>query len=94
VAAVSAMLQFAVARGLLTANPAKGVKLYAIDKRERFLSEREVAALAEGMAMLEEWAMLNSTVANVMRNKWTGTAREANRNSGCFGRDAVIPAGL
>src|SRR2546427_555957 len=38
-AVLGAMLQFGVGRGLLPTNPAKGVKLFKGEKKERFLSE-------------------------------------------------------
>lgn len=41
------MLQFAVGRGLLGINPAKGVKIAKVAKRERILVDREAVAPAE-----------------------------------------------
>jgi len=64
---LGAMLQFGIKRGVLSANPAKGVELNVNDKRERFLSEREVAAIAEGMLILEGLGMLHRTIASAIR---------------------------
>ena len=46
VALVSTLLTFAIARGLRSDNPAKGIKKPAVRKMERFLSEEEIARLA------------------------------------------------
>ena len=53
VALVSTVLSFAVARGLLDANPAKGVKKPPTRKMERFLSEAEIGRLAEVLTQCE-----------------------------------------
>lgn len=49
----SAMLSFAVERGLLAANPARGVALFKGKKRERFLSGEELARLGAALAAEE-----------------------------------------
>ncbi|MGH7119135.1 MAG: tyrosine-type recombinase/integrase [Acetobacteraceae bacterium] len=49
VALVSAIMTFAVERGLLEANAARGVKKAPIRKMERFLSDAEIARLAEAL---------------------------------------------
>ncbi len=49
VALVSTIMAFAMARGLLTENPARGVKKAPIRKMERFLSDAEMARLAEAL---------------------------------------------
>ena len=46
VALMSTLLAFAVARGLRSDNPARGVKKPPVRKMERFLSEDEIARLA------------------------------------------------
>ena len=46
VALMSTLLAFAVARGLRSDNPARGVKKPPVRKMERFLSEEEIARLA------------------------------------------------
>src|SRR2546430_2540248 len=42
VSTLSAMLQFAVGRGLIPNNPARGVKLFAYVKRQTFLNYEQV----------------------------------------------------
>jgi integrase len=49
VALVSAIMEFAVARGLRADNPARGVKKAPTRKVERFLSEAEIARLAAAL---------------------------------------------
>jgi len=49
-AILGAMLSFAAERGLIPANPAKGVKLHPAKRRERFLSADEMARLGEALA--------------------------------------------
>jgi integrase len=49
VALVSAIFAFAVERGLCADNPARGVKKAPVRKVERFLSETEIAQLAEAL---------------------------------------------
>jgi integrase len=49
VALVSSMFGFAAERGLRTENPAHGVKKAAVRKVERFLSEAEIARLADAL---------------------------------------------
>ena len=46
VALVSTLFTFAIARGLRSDNPAKGIKKPPVRKMERFLSEEEIARLA------------------------------------------------
>jgi integrase len=53
VTVVRALLSFAVKHGLRSANPAAGIKLYRENKRERFLSETEIAAAADGIDKAE-----------------------------------------
>jgi len=61
------MMQFAVGRKLVPANPAKGVQLLKGDKKERFLSEAEVAKLADTLAAMERDHRLNPTAAAAVR---------------------------
>jgi integrase len=49
VALASSVFAFAVARGLCASNPARGVKKAPVRKLERFLSEAEIARLAEAL---------------------------------------------
>ena len=66
-AVFGAMLQFGVGRALLPSNPAKGVKLYQGEKKERFLSETEVARLAETLAAMEAEGVVNPITAAAVR---------------------------
>jgi integrase len=52
-AVLGAMLQFATGRKLVAANPAKGVRLLKGEKKERFLTEAEVARLADTLTVME-----------------------------------------
>jgi Arm DNA-binding domain len=53
-AVLAAMLQFAVGRGWLPENAAKGVKPAKGEKKERFLSQSEAITLADTIAEMEE----------------------------------------
>jgi integrase len=66
-AVLAAMLQFAVARRLLTANPARGVPLLKTVRRERFLSEVELARLAHALAAMEEEGRLSAAAVAAIR---------------------------
>jgi integrase len=61
------MLQFAVERKLIPANPAKGVRLLKGEKKERFLSEAEVGRLADTLATMEREYRLSPTAAAAVR---------------------------
>lgn len=64
---LSAMLQFAVGRKLISANPAKGVEIAKGTKKERFLVDREVVAVAEALTSMEEQAAINPMMAAAIR---------------------------
>jgi integrase len=66
-AVLAAMLQFAVGRKLIPASPAKGVPLFKGEVKERFLSEAEVATLADTLAAMEAERALNATAATAVR---------------------------
>jgi integrase len=66
-AVLGAMLQFAVGRQLIPANPTKGVKLLKGRKRERFLSEAELARLSGVLATMEVEHRLSPTAAVAIR---------------------------
>jgi integrase len=66
-AVLGAMLQFAVGRKLIPANPAKGVRLLNGNKKERFLSEAEVARLAETLTTMERDHRLNPSAVAAVR---------------------------
>ncbi len=64
---LAAILEWAAGRGLLSGNPAKGVKLLKRESKERFLSDREVAALADALATLEDERAINPAMAAAIR---------------------------
>lgn len=66
-AVLSAALAWAVRRGLLKVNPATGAQPLPAGKRERFLSDREVGALADALATLEEERAINQPMAAAIR---------------------------
>jgi integrase len=66
-AVLAVMLQFAVGRKLLAANPAKGVPLLKSKRRERFLSEIELARLADTLSAMEGEDKLSSTAVAAIR---------------------------
>lgn len=49
IALLSAMLSFAERHGLIDQNPAKGVKLYKVEKRNRYLTAEELVRLGEAL---------------------------------------------
>ena len=53
VIALGAAYKFAILTDLLKTNPTKGVERFQTVRRERFLSEREVAAISEALALFE-----------------------------------------
>jgi integrase len=66
-AVLGAMLQFAVERKLIPANSARGVRPLKGEKKERFLSESEVARLADTLATMEREYRLSPTAAAAVR---------------------------
>ncbi|MGF1641267.1 MAG: tyrosine-type recombinase/integrase [Rhodospirillales bacterium] len=66
-AVLAAMLNFAVDRGLIATNVARGVRRPPQRLRERFLSEAEVARLAATIAEMEAAGDVNGTVAAAIR---------------------------
>jgi len=63
---LSAMLSFAVSRGLLAANPAMGVKKFRARARERFLTGSELSRLGVVLAKAEREGV-NPTALNAIR---------------------------
>jgi integrase len=61
------MLQFAVTRRLISTNPGKGVQLLKGAQKERFLTEGEVARLADALANMERERKLSGTAATAVR---------------------------
>jgi integrase len=66
-AVLGAMLQFGVGRGLTPINPARGVPLLKGEKKERFLSDSEIAKLADVIDAMESEAAISSTAAAAVR---------------------------
>lgn len=67
-AVLGALLTFAVRRKLLLANPAGGVPLLqGVRRRERFLSDAEVARLADALVTMEAEHRLSTTAATAVR---------------------------
>jgi integrase len=66
-AVLGAMLQFAVARQLISTNPAKGVKLFKGELKERFLTDTEVGSLADALTTMERERTLPPTAATAVR---------------------------
>lgn len=66
-AVLGAMLQFATEHGLIPVNPAKGVPLLKGQKKERFLSEAEVAGLADALSAMERDFTLSRNAAAAVR---------------------------
>jgi integrase len=75
-AVLGAMLQFGVGRGILPANPAKGVKLFHGERKERFLSETEVARLADALAAMEIEGLNKNAAAAIRLLLLTGCRRD------------------
>jgi integrase len=66
-AVLGATLQFAVNRKLIPANPAKGVPLLKLKPKEKFLSESEIAGLADTVTNMETELALSGTAATAIR---------------------------
>ncbi|HWB49133.1 MAG TPA: tyrosine-type recombinase/integrase [Stellaceae bacterium] len=66
-AVLGAMLEFGVRRKVIPANPAKGVPLLKLQPKERFLTEAEVARLADAIADMESKLELSKTAAAAIR---------------------------
>jgi len=66
-AVLGAMLQFAVGRKLIPANPARGVPLLKGRPKERFLTDHEVARLGRTLAAMEQEKSLRTTAATAIR---------------------------
>ena len=66
-AVLGAAFQFGIDTRRVADNPARGVPLLKTDKRERFLSIREVAAIGEALSRMEEDGSINPTMADAAR---------------------------
>ncbi|MFG1295579.1 tyrosine-type recombinase/integrase [Xanthobacter variabilis] len=67
VASLGGAFTFALSRGLVDRSPVAGVRLLKGEKKERFLSEAEVAALADSLRVLEETRQLHERFAAAIR---------------------------
>jgi integrase len=67
VAILAAMLEFAVARKLIQINPARGVKLFKPQRRERFLTHAEVTQIADTIVAMEAESKINPNFAAAIR---------------------------
>lgn len=67
VRSLSAAYNFAIGRELLVKNPAKGVKLLKGASHERFLTDREMLAIAEAMAALEQEDAVSAVMIRAIR---------------------------
>jgi integrase len=75
-AVLSAMLGWAVGRGLRADNPAEGVQLNKLAKRERFLTDEEVTRLGEALATLQKQGANPASLAIVRLLLLTGARRD------------------
>jgi integrase len=62
-----AMYEWAIKNGRALKNPARGVERFKSQKRERFLSESEVAQLADALAALEAEGRVGPALADCVR---------------------------
>jgi integrase len=67
VATIKALLSYATKRGLRSDNPAAGITPYRENKRERFLSEQEIGAAADGITSAESDGVIGSFAAAGLR---------------------------
>jgi integrase len=75
-AVLSAMLAWAVGRGLRADNPAEGVQLNKLAKRERFLTDEELARLGEALVELQKQGANPASLAIVRLLLLTGARRD------------------
>jgi integrase len=66
-AVLAAILQFGMGRGFIQTNPARGVRLLKGEKKERFLSEAEVAKLADALNAMESEGAVSPSAAAAVR---------------------------
>lgn len=66
-AILGAMLEFAIKTKRLAVNPARGVVLLKTDSKQRFLSEQEVAAVADALRELEAEVRISGIMADAIR---------------------------
>ena len=66
-AVLGAILQFGIGQGLIPTNRARGVRLLKGERKERFLSEAEVARLADALVTMETEAAISPIAAAAVR---------------------------
>jgi integrase len=66
-AVLSAMLSFAEERALIRSNPAKGVRSYKGQPKERFLGESEVGFIANALAVLEREGAIPAVASSAIK---------------------------
>jgi integrase len=74
-AVLGAILTFAVSRGLRADNPARGVERNKLPKRERFLSQEELAKLGDALTKAERSGMNRDMVAAIRLLLLTGARK-------------------
>jgi integrase len=74
-AVLGTVLSFAVTRGLRPDNPARGVRLFANERRERFLSFAEITRIGEALSKLEEEGVNAAAIAAIRLLMLTGGRR-------------------
>lgn len=75
VAVLSMLLSFAVARSLRSDNPARGVRLLANQRRERFLSFAEISGIGEALSKLEAEGSTLAAIRAIQLLMLTGCRR-------------------
>jgi len=69
------LASFSVARGLRSDNPARGVRLFASEHRERFLSFAEISRIGEALSKLEAEGGNWTAIAAIRLLLFTGCRR-------------------
>jgi integrase len=75
VAILSMLLGFAVSRGVRADNPARGVRLLTIQRRERFLSFEEIGRIGQALSKLEAEGKNLTAIAAIRPLMLTGCRR-------------------
>jgi integrase len=74
-AVLGTLLSFSVARGLRSDNPARRVRLFASERRERFLSFAEISRIGEALSKLEAEGGNWTAIAAIRLLLFTGCRR-------------------
>lgn len=64
---LGAAFEFAILVGALDSNPTKGVERFQTVRRERYLSDREIAAISEALTQFEREEERHSVMADAVR---------------------------